>query len=75
MLLEPPIDSLPRYRGSLAKRASHPSIAPDVFRQLQKNGLIDRWRLYKIAHQLRDNQRICLLVGVRLRLRLGAMSG
>jgi hypothetical protein len=28
MLLEPPIDTLPRYRGSVAKRAWYPSIAP-----------------------------------------------
>jgi hypothetical protein len=33
MLLEPPIDTLPRYRGSVANRAWHPPFAPDVFRR------------------------------------------
>jgi hypothetical protein len=33
MLLEPPIDTLPRYRGSAANRAWHPPFAPSVFRR------------------------------------------
>jgi len=33
MLLEPPIDTLPRYRGSVAKRAWYPPSRPNVFRR------------------------------------------
>jgi hypothetical protein len=60
MLLEPPTDTLPRYRGSVANRAWRPPFAPDVFRRgvtfgmvawFGKDALVDRRRLYKIAHQ------------------------
>jgi hypothetical protein len=33
MLLEPPTDTLPRYRGSVANRAWRPPFAPEVFRR------------------------------------------
>jgi hypothetical protein len=40
MLLEPPTDTLPRYRGSVAKRAWYPPSRPDVF-----------WRGVTIMHR------------------------
>ena len=60
MLLEHSTDTLPRYRGSIVNRASHPPFAPDVFRRGvtleivadagRMRSLTGR-RLYKIAHQ------------------------
>jgi hypothetical protein len=59
MLLEHSTDTLPRYRGSIVNRASHPPFAPDVFRRGvmvadagRMRSLTGR-RLYKIAHQAR----------------------
>jgi hypothetical protein len=57
-LLEPPTDTLLRCRGSVGNRAWTPSIRPDVFRcgpilnggLIRKGALVERWRLYKIAH-------------------------
>jgi hypothetical protein len=58
-IFEPPIDTLPRYRGSVANRAWHPPFAPDVFAMRShlrwwldsgKDALVDRRSLYKIAH-------------------------
>ena len=58
-IFEPPIDTLPRYRGSVANRAWHPPFAPDVFAMRShrwwldsgKDALVDRRSLYKIAHR------------------------
>jgi hypothetical protein len=47
MLLELLTDTLPRYRGSVVKRAWYPSIAPrcvSMWLKLGKDALIDRRR-------------------------------
>jgi hypothetical protein len=46
MLLEPPTDTLPRYRGSVANRAWRSPFAPDVFRRgVTLDGGLDSGRM------------------------------
>jgi hypothetical protein len=52
MLLEPPIDTLPRYRGSVAKRAWHPSL--DWGRMHSLTGGVCIKLLIKLRHNQKE---------------------